>query len=54
MKLPNEQSHGAGADERTAHPNETSEPLFGDDLWIEERLRVLLMHSGQDRPGGTD
>ena len=41
MKLPNDQQEGADAAKGAVRGNEEMEPLFGDERWIEERLRVL-------------
>jgi len=41
MKLPDDQTHGAEANEGLARANPEPEPLFGDERWIAERLRAL-------------
>ena len=46
MKFPNDHYDGAGSSEEAVHENETKEPLFGDERWIEERLQVLRTQAG--------
>ena len=46
MKLPNDQHEGAGAKNGAARGNEMEEALFGDERWIEERLRALQVPIG--------
>jgi len=46
MKLPDDQTHGAEANEGLARANPEPEPLFGDERWIEERLRALQVPIG--------
>jgi hypothetical protein len=48
MKFPNEPSNEAGANERAAREGEANEPLFGDERWIEERLRILQGRRGPE------
>jgi len=46
MNFPNDQHEGAGAADGAARGNEMEEALFGDERWIEERLRALQVPIG--------
>ena len=41
MKFPDDQTHGAEANDGAVRGNIEPEPLFGDERWIEERLQAL-------------
>lgn len=41
MKLPDDQTYGADANECAVRGNSETEPLFGDERWVDERLRAL-------------
>jgi len=41
MKFPDDQTHGADGKDGTVRGKTETEPLFGDERWIEERLQVL-------------
>ena len=46
MKLPDDQHDGGDAAESVMCGNCDLEPLFGDERWIQERLRVLKAQAG--------
>jgi hypothetical protein len=46
MKLPNEQQEGADAAQGAIGGDYDMEPLFGDERWIDERIKVLRAQSG--------
>jgi hypothetical protein len=41
MKFPDDQTHGADGKDGAVRGKTETEPLFGDERWIEERLQVL-------------